>query len=90
MRIRLDGKLWDVWLEDDGTMDTVISVQPVAPKRRASGGQEAEYWPCVETRFDGEYASYYRDKQTGAMSERGLRVLGKEAAAYYSYSEDLE
>jgi hypothetical protein len=87
MRIREDGKLWDVWLCDDGTLDTVIAVQPVAPKRRASGGQVAEYWPPVETRFDGEYAAEYRDK-TGAMSERGLRELGREAVQ--DYSEDWQ
>jgi hypothetical protein len=88
MRIRSDGKLFDVCLENDGTLDTVISVQPVAPKKRyRNAPNDTEYFPRVETRFDCEYASQYRDKD-GAMTERGLRELGREACAdYYEFEE---
>ena len=59
MIIRYHGQ-HEVYLVDDGTMDTVISVD---------GEQH---------RFDGEYASQFRNKQTGAMTAKGLRALAME------------
>lgn len=73
VRFRYAGRLWEATLIDDGTLDTVIRVMPVA-------GDE----PAWECRFDGEYAATFRDK-SGAMTERGLRELGKEAADAYPY-----
>ena len=62
MRIRHDGQMWDVFLCDDGTMDTVIEVYD--PKRDRS----------IESRFDCEWASYCRDRD-GVMTRSGLREL---------------
>lgn len=53
MRIREAGLTWEIGLEDDGTMDTLISVRPIAIRHRYSG-QPHEYWPAVTVRFDGE------------------------------------
>jgi len=86
MRIKSNGKLFDVYISDDGTMDTVITIQPVSPRKRASGGQEAEYWPEREVHFDGEYASFYR-RSNGEMTDKGLRELGREACSDYDFEE---
>jgi hypothetical protein len=86
MRIRYAGKLWDVRLVDDGTLDTVIAVQPVRPQSRPAG-QEPIYFPEYEARFDMEFAASYR-RTDGAMTFRGLRELGREAAE--GYPENLE
>lgn len=77
MRIKYDGKLWDVYLLDDGTLDTVISVQPVAGNFAAQ-----------ETRYDCEFASQYR-KNTGEMTIKGLRELGIGAIEDYCFEEEL-
>lgn len=79
MRIRHDGKLWDVFLMDDGTVDTVISVQPIARAKNA-------YSAPREVRFDSEYAAQFR-RSGGSMTLRGLRELGREAIEDY---EELE
>lgn len=88
MRIKYDQKLWDVFLKDDGTLDTVISVQPVAPKKVTRQGKE--FYPELETRFDMEYASQFR-RASGELTLIGLRTLGLEAIEDYSADlEDLE
>lgn len=100
MRIRYAGKLWDVWLQDDGTLDTVISVQPVGrPKAHSyslDGGMtyydyptdyRGPYYPALEERFDIEYASEFR-RPNGEMTMRGLRVLGQEAADAYEFCDE--
>jgi hypothetical protein len=93
MRIRYAGKLWDVWLEDDGTMDTVISIQPVAKSKQnlnTSGtGNPEYYYPRQEMRFDSEYASEFR-RPNGEMTMRGLRILGQEAAESYDAPEGFD
>ncbi len=53
-------RAYSVLLLDDGTMDTVISVDG------------------IEHRFDGDYASEYRDED-GAMTVEGLEALGRDA-----------
>ena len=91
MRVRTDGRLWDVTLRDDGTMDTVIEVQPVAVRRQLAG-QQREYWPAETVRFDADHAADCRDRD-GAMTTRGLRELGLEAIGDYWQSlseEDLQ
>lgn len=85
MKLRQDGRLWEVFLCDDGTMDTVISVQPVRAKSRRVN-RDPEYYKTQETRFDMEYAWSYR-RSDGSMTLRGLRKLGREAIE--SYQEDL-
>ncbi len=70
--IKHDGHKWRVWLRDDGTMDTVIGIEPVNVKLGKSS----------ESRFDSEYAASYRSRD-GAMTLRGLRELGKQAAESY-------
>ena len=67
MRIRYEGRMWDVYLLDDGTLDTVIKVRRIRDNM------------TFESRFDGEYASQYRHKD-GSMSTPGLIALGKETA----------
>lgn len=57
---------FDVCLCDDGTMDTVVSVSHGLIKTR-------------EYRYDCEYASYFRDENTGAMTDEGFTELAKES-----------
>lgn len=57
---------FDVCLCDDGTMDTVVSV--------SHGLIETK-----EYRYDCEYASWYRDEDTGAMTEEGFKELAEES-----------
>lgn len=54
-----------VLLEDDGTMDTVISVEHSLADKR-------------EYRYDCEYASHFRD-ESGAMTEAGFKELAEES-----------
>jgi hypothetical protein len=65
MTIRYEGAMYDVFLVDDGTLDTVIEVT-----RRRDQTSHVE-------RFDQEYASGFR-KRSGEMTREGLRVLGRE------------
>ena len=58
-----------VLLEDDGTIDTVVSVSHSLAGRQ-------------EYRYDCEYASQYRD-ENGAMTEKGFEELAKESAEAY-------
>ena len=71
MRIRCNNRLWEVYLGDDGTLDTVIEVRPVRGDH-----------PAQEVRFDGEWAANFRTAD-GAMTQRGLRELGLEAIDAY-------
>lgn len=91
MRIRCEGRLWSVWLEDDGTIDTVIAVQPVARPRNTAknfkmypSDAHGPYFPSQTVRFDGEYAASYRDS-SGCMTKRGLQELGAEAVESYDF-----
>jgi len=86
MRIRHNHKLWNIRLIDTGDLDTVIAVQPVRPQSRPAG-QEPVYFPEYEERFSMEFAASFR-RADGAMTVRGLRELGREAAE--AYSENLE
>lgn len=60
MKLDHAGKSWDIFLGDDGTMDTLIVIK--------ANGQ------IHEERFDSEFAAEYRSKK-GAMSEKGLKAL---------------
>ena len=52
MRIRYAGKMWDVGLYDDGTLDTVISVTPCGnstrPLRAMRSRNKAEAFICSD------------------------------------------
>ena len=76
MRLRYDGRLWDVYLGDDGTLDTVIEVHPVRGDH-----------PAQEVRFDVEWAANFRAAD-GAMTRRGLRALGLEAIDAYEFESE--
>lgn len=78
MRIRSEGKLWDVQLLDDGTMDTVIRLRPV------TGGHG---W--MEARFCSEDYAHVRDRD-GLLTVRGLRKLGHDAAPDYSCPDCMD
>jgi hypothetical protein len=80
MRIRANGVLFDVCLEDDGTLDTVISLQPVRP--RVQRKHDSEYWPKQQFRYSD--TSEYRAKD-GSMTVVGLRTLGHDAAFEYDF-----
>jgi len=60
MKITYDNATYDVWIIDDGTLDTVLLVDN------------------IEHRFDGEYASYYRDTE-GSLTYQGLKELAIQA-----------
>jgi len=81
MRIKSGNHVFCVSLEDDGTMDTVISVYPKNERLYKKHG-------CQWVRFDGEFASCYRRK-TGEMTKTGLRELGHEAIDAYYESHEL-
>lgn len=61
-----------VYLSDDGTLDTVISVYPYTV-----GFPDEQ-----EIRFSQEHASLCRD-ETGAMTEEGFKELAEEAVEAY-------
>ena len=75
MTIKESNHLFDVYLEDDGTMDTVLSVSPKNHDLWARFGSR-------EIRFDCEYASAFR-KKDGSMTQKGFRDLAYEAAESY-------
>ena len=74
MRIRQGNKLWEVNLGDDGTLDTVITVQPVAGN-----------FPEQEVRFSD--TSDYR-RNDGSLTMRGFRELAKDAISDYDADMD--
>lgn len=61
---------FDVYLVDDGSLDTVLNVCSIL-------GNDS-----IELRFDCEYASQYRDK-TGKLTSKGFKILASEAIDYY-------
>lgn len=80
MKIKGSDCMYEVYLVDDGTMDTVLSVSPNNDDLFARYGKR-------EIRFDCEYASEFRD-DTGAMTDDGFEILAKEAVE--SYEQELE
>ena len=58
-----------VLLEDDGTMDTVISVEHRLTEK-------------TEYRYDTEYAAMFRD-ENGAMTDDGFKELAEESVDAY-------
>jgi hypothetical protein len=89
MRIRYDHKLWDIHVTD-GVDTVIVTVQPISPKKLAENavfGQPAEFLPVQEVRFESEYVNQYRNKD-GEMTDRGLRILGREAAQSYEYDTE--
>ena len=87
MRIRYAGRMWDVMLEDDGSLDTVVSIQPVGWLRRPdANGFNGERYPSQTERFSVEFAGDLR-RPNGEMTMRGLRILGQEAAEAYDAVE---
>ena len=65
MRIIIDKKPFDVYLDDDGSLDTCISITNVETNETR------------EFRFDSECAAEYRSED-GEMSARGLYELACE------------
>lgn len=74
MKIERDGKTFEVYLVDEGTLDTVIQIE----------GTE------FVNRFDQEYASSFRDEQTGELTEEGFRELAEETVEDYLEQQALE
>lgn len=66
---------FDVLLEDDGTLDTVISVCPENQFIFDQIGKK-------EIRFSTEYGTEFRD-DTGAMTDDGFDELAAEAIESY-------
>ena len=87
MRVNADGMRFEVSLIDDGSLDTVIGVQPVKPRKRAMS-QAPVMWPEMEFRFslDLQKSSNYRLKN-GRLTAQGLRELGKQAIELYDFGE---
>ena len=65
MRMKYTDEWWDVWLEDNGTLDTVVSVQQISSSK------------TVTSTFSQEFAAQYR-KSNGQMSLQGLKALGRD------------
>ena len=77
MTIRYMGGEWEVFLGDDGTLDTVVRVERVRTR------EERQF------RYDQEYAAEWR-KPTGEMTRKGLRELGKESIEQWLETEEDE
>lgn len=73
MTIKHDGVLFDVRLEDDGTLDTVISLEPLSVSGER---QEFRYSDTAD----------YRDED-GCMTDEGLQILGHDAAFDYDFGD---
>jgi len=62
MRIRYAGRMWDVRLEDDGTLDTVVSVTPFArsktPLRKLYHKVHTEV-VCCEAHYTPQSDGFY-------------------------------
>ena len=67
MTIRHGHKAWEVWLLDNGTLDTLIRIIDITNQIH------------VEVSFDQEFASAYRNKWTGEITRPGLRSLAVNA-----------
>jgi len=87
MRLNADGIRFEVSLIDDGTLDTVIGVQPVKP-RKQQYNRPPIMWPEQEFRFSIDFANNYRLKN-GRLTAIGLRELGKQAINDYSFDEQI-
>lgn len=85
MRVNASGVRFEVSLLNDGSLDTVIGVQPVKPRKRAMS-QAPVMWPEQEFRFSIDFASNYRLKN-GRLTDKGLRELGKQAIELYDFGE---
>ena len=71
---------FDVSLGDDGTMDTVVVVSPVALKMSpvlltCNGASQ-------EIRYSTEYGAMFRDDD-GAMTDEGFKELAEESVDAY-------
>lgn len=87
MRLNADGIRFEVSLIDDGTLDTVIGVQPVKP-RKQQYNRPPIMWPEQEFRFSIDFANNYRLKN-GRLTAIGLRELGKQAINDYDFGEQV-
>jgi len=87
MRLNADGIRFEVSLIDDGSLDTVIGVQPVKP-RKQQYNRPPIMWPEQEFRFSIDFANNYRLKN-GRLTAIGLRELGKQAINDYSFDEQI-
>ena len=66
---------FDIFLSDDGTLDTVIEICPQNDFAIDKAGDQ-------EIRFSQEYAADFRDKD-GAMTDEGFEKLAQEAVEAY-------
>ena len=89
MRLNANGIRFTVDVIDDGTLDTVIGVQPVKP-RKQQYKRPPIMWPEQEFRFsiDLQEVNHYRLKN-GRLTSVGLRELGKQAIELYEFGEQV-
>ena len=64
---------FDVYLGDDGTLDTVIAVTPLDSVIMQNEEREIRFGDT----------SHHRDSETGAMTEDGFAELAEEAVEAY-------
>jgi hypothetical protein len=76
MQVIVAGRRFNTFLIDDGSLDTVIRVQPVVTEDK-----HGKYF-SEDIRFDREYANQFRYAD-GRMKKDGLRRLSREAAEDY-------
>ena len=69
---------FDVCLDDDGTLDTVLSVYHFAP----NGFHLTDPIGGESIHFSQEYGAEFRDN-TGAMTDKGFEELAAEAVEAY-------
>lgn len=69
---------FDVCLDDDGSLDTVLSVYHFAP----NGFHLSDPVGGESIRFSQEYGADFRD-DTGAMTDEGFEQLAQEAIEAY-------
>ena len=82
MTITIAHHRFNVYLEDDGTLDTVLSVSPVNQDLWARYGSS-------QIRFDCEYAASCRRKN-GEMTAAGFKRLAEEAVESYLEIHEIE
>jgi hypothetical protein len=83
MIVQAQGRRWEVHLLDDGTLDTVISVQPVAQRYDRDGNLVN---PAQEFRFSDTHD--YR-RGDGSLTQAGFRLLALEAIDEYEMETNL-
>jgi len=71
---KMSKERFDVYLMDNGTLDTVLKVYSFL-------GNDS-----IECSFDCEYASQFR-KKSGELTIKGFKNLAKEAIDYYFESK---